>query len=278
MERHLRALLRDVLCGYLDPDLRRVADELLLDQPEPFEIRAASLKPEPPPRAAAIRPGASRCSWRDSSAWTTRSTGPLPYRATTCPKGPSAACPIGQICGWPPSPTDHGESTPFGQEEMARTLAFLFLAGGRPCCSSLAARHAPDTDARGRGGHRPPWRWSWARCCWPSGSRLPVGRGRLPGLGTDGDHLASSTSTAAAASTRAFYLWVGAEAFLFLDRRGIALQIGLMAVRLRAGRCTATGDRRRAGSTGCVVLGATVALGLLVGYLRLRAGARCWTG
>ncbi len=53
VERHLRALLRDVLCGYLEPDLRRVADELLLDQPEPFEIRAASLKkpaaPEPRP-------------------------------------------------------------------------------------------------------------------------------------------------------------------------------------------------------------------------------------
>jgi len=33
VERHLRALLRDVLCGYLSPDLRRVADDLLLDQP-----------------------------------------------------------------------------------------------------------------------------------------------------------------------------------------------------------------------------------------------------
>lgn len=48
VERHLRALLRDVLCGYLDTDLRRVADDLLLDQPEPFEIRASALKPEPP--------------------------------------------------------------------------------------------------------------------------------------------------------------------------------------------------------------------------------------
>lgn len=44
VERHLRALLRDLLCGYLDTDLRRVADELLLDQPEPFEIRAAALR------------------------------------------------------------------------------------------------------------------------------------------------------------------------------------------------------------------------------------------
>ena len=48
VERHLRALLRDMLCGYLAHDLRQVADELLLDQPEPFEIRAASLKPASP--------------------------------------------------------------------------------------------------------------------------------------------------------------------------------------------------------------------------------------
>lgn len=29
VERHLRSLLRDVLCGYLEPDLRRAADEIL---------------------------------------------------------------------------------------------------------------------------------------------------------------------------------------------------------------------------------------------------------
>jgi hypothetical protein len=28
---HLRALLRDVLCGHLDPDLRALADELLAE-------------------------------------------------------------------------------------------------------------------------------------------------------------------------------------------------------------------------------------------------------
>lgn len=33
LERHLRALLRDVLCGYLDPNLRGLSDDLLLDQP-----------------------------------------------------------------------------------------------------------------------------------------------------------------------------------------------------------------------------------------------------
>jgi hypothetical protein len=36
VERHLRALLRDVLCGYLDPDLRAVSDDLLLEQPQPL--------------------------------------------------------------------------------------------------------------------------------------------------------------------------------------------------------------------------------------------------
>jgi hypothetical protein len=31
----LRAVLRDVLCGHLDPALRRVADELLAETPAP---------------------------------------------------------------------------------------------------------------------------------------------------------------------------------------------------------------------------------------------------
>ena len=48
VERHLRALLRDVLCGYLEADLQRVADELLLDQPEPFEIRRGVVRPAAP--------------------------------------------------------------------------------------------------------------------------------------------------------------------------------------------------------------------------------------
>lgn len=52
VERHLRALLRDVVCGYLAADLRRVADELLLDQPEPFEIHAAALTRGPVTAAA----------------------------------------------------------------------------------------------------------------------------------------------------------------------------------------------------------------------------------
>jgi hypothetical protein len=51
VEGHLRALLRDVLCGYLDGDLRSVADDILLERgSEPFvEIKARDLRREPDP-------------------------------------------------------------------------------------------------------------------------------------------------------------------------------------------------------------------------------------
>src|ERR671917_229173 len=63
VEDHLRALLRDVLCGYLDSDLKGVADDILLEtNPEPFmEIEARDLRvqaaapppePEPEPKPA----------------------------------------------------------------------------------------------------------------------------------------------------------------------------------------------------------------------------------
>ena len=49
VEGHLRALLRDVLCGYLDGNLKAVADDILLETtPEPFvgEIQARDLRAE----------------------------------------------------------------------------------------------------------------------------------------------------------------------------------------------------------------------------------------
>ena len=52
LEQHLRALLRDVLCGYLGSDLRAAADDVLLTSSEPIEIKATDTrqaKPEPPP-------------------------------------------------------------------------------------------------------------------------------------------------------------------------------------------------------------------------------------
>jgi hypothetical protein len=47
LEGHLRALLRDVLCGYLEPDLRGGADEILLERPEQMEIEARDLRERP---------------------------------------------------------------------------------------------------------------------------------------------------------------------------------------------------------------------------------------
>jgi hypothetical protein len=60
VERHVRALLRDVLCGYLDPDLKGVADDILLETPpEPTgEIRARDLRRESEPEAEASEPDA----------------------------------------------------------------------------------------------------------------------------------------------------------------------------------------------------------------------------
>ncbi len=55
LEGHVRALLRDVLCGYLDADLKSVADDILVEleppapppEPEPLgEIRARDLRKE----------------------------------------------------------------------------------------------------------------------------------------------------------------------------------------------------------------------------------------
>src|SRR3954462_4972517 len=49
LEQHLRALLRDVLCGYLGSDLRSAADDVLLTSSEPLEIKAADLRKEREP-------------------------------------------------------------------------------------------------------------------------------------------------------------------------------------------------------------------------------------
>jgi hypothetical protein len=47
IEGYVRALLRDVLCGYLDADLKSVADDILLEtNPEFLEIEARDLRQE----------------------------------------------------------------------------------------------------------------------------------------------------------------------------------------------------------------------------------------
>jgi hypothetical protein len=58
VEGHLRGLIRDVLCGYLDPDLKGVADDILLDsQGEPLgEIEARDLREDPDPEPEQYEP------------------------------------------------------------------------------------------------------------------------------------------------------------------------------------------------------------------------------
>src|SRR4051794_31968208 len=54
IEEHLRALLRDVVCGYLKPELASMADEILL-QSEPVQINARDLRSDPAPAPSAVR-------------------------------------------------------------------------------------------------------------------------------------------------------------------------------------------------------------------------------
>ena len=56
LEGHLRALLRDVFCGYLDPNLKTVADDILLASSEPLDIRAGDLRGEPSPDEVMTEP------------------------------------------------------------------------------------------------------------------------------------------------------------------------------------------------------------------------------
>jgi hypothetical protein len=52
MEQHLRALLRDVICGHLAPDLVAVADALLIEETDPDELAPAHVEAVAEPDAA----------------------------------------------------------------------------------------------------------------------------------------------------------------------------------------------------------------------------------
>ena len=72
VEACVRALLRDILCGYLEADLRRTADDILLTSSAPVEIEArdirqeqeteevAAVEPEPKPVVAKPKPKPKR--------------------------------------------------------------------------------------------------------------------------------------------------------------------------------------------------------------------------
>ena len=57
IEEMLRALLRDLACGYLDADLRATADEILLESIDELEARARERRTRATDPAAELRPG-----------------------------------------------------------------------------------------------------------------------------------------------------------------------------------------------------------------------------
>jgi hypothetical protein len=74
VENQLRALLRDVLCGFLDTDLKSAADDILLRSAEPFEIEArdsrrfAPERPEARGQRPEAEPESARSYWPQSTA------------------------------------------------------------------------------------------------------------------------------------------------------------------------------------------------------------------
>ena len=103
-ENHLRALLRDVLCGYLDADLKGVADDILLEGgSEPFmegdtqeselqEIEARDLRREPRFQRDEHEPSRSRTSTSARRPSTSR-TPTTTRRPTTRPSSTPSPTP-----------------------------------------------------------------------------------------------------------------------------------------------------------------------------------------
>jgi hypothetical protein len=66
---HVRALLRDVICGHLEGDLARLADELLMADAGPHSGPVAAGQPVPAaPRIIDQRP--HRSPWGNDAVWT----------------------------------------------------------------------------------------------------------------------------------------------------------------------------------------------------------------
>ena len=102
VEHHVRALLRDVVCGYLDADLRSVADDILVTSAEPIDIHARDLREDEDEPQAEVPPeeldAVDEAEQRDHPA--VNST-PRP------PDGPGLGhCP--SVCSSNPAPTNRG--------------------------------------------------------------------------------------------------------------------------------------------------------------------------
>jgi hypothetical protein len=88
VEENLRALLRDVVCGFLEPDLKGAADDILLASGEPIEIHARDLRrqvparirqpePEPEPEPVGVAPTDAVLA-REAMAVRSREEAPAP--------------------------------------------------------------------------------------------------------------------------------------------------------------------------------------------------------
>ncbi len=130
-----------------------------------------------------------------------------------------------------PSPAHSAarENGPFGAADMARTLAYFYVAGGIVGLLSLLAPTAPGANVAGLVGN--------CVVAFAAGIVLFVGGRRLPAAAI-ALFLAAGTLMITAAIWfdghtgsvySYFYVWVGVEAFCFLSRREAALQIALMA-------------------------------------------------
>ena len=71
-EGYLRAILRDVVCGYLGADLKAAADDLLLRSGAPIEVKARDLRRHNRPRASASANGSGSADWEGSATATAR--------------------------------------------------------------------------------------------------------------------------------------------------------------------------------------------------------------
>jgi hypothetical protein len=97
VEDQLRALLRDVLCGFLEPDLKGAADDILLRSAEPFEIEARDTRRFRPqaeePQATGHRPQEQPVSVRRYWPQATAVVEPEPAVAEPAPPPPPVPAP-----------------------------------------------------------------------------------------------------------------------------------------------------------------------------------------
>ena len=152
---------------------------------------------------------------------------------------------------------------------MARTLACFFLAGSLLGFLSLLAPRAPQAELQ--------WLLLNSSLALVCGLVLLRVGGRLPPTAVS-FFLAGGTLVITTAGYldghsgtvySLFYLWVGIETFLFLDRRQIVLQLALMGVAY-AWLLQATVSDGVALQRWIMTFGTTLVAGLLVGYLRHR--------